>query len=76
MNDLTLYVELEKEVNMLGIRTKRNPIRGDIARNISSAVKRVSSGNLNEKEKAMAARSKEILNQYEVHWIGLDGKEI
>lgn len=61
---------------MLGIRTERAPIKGDIARNIRSAVKRVSTGKLNERERAVAARSKEMLSHYDVHWIGLDGKEI
>lgn len=61
---------------MLGFRTVREPIRGDIARNIRSAVRRMSTGNLNNEEKAMARRSKEMSSKYEVHWIGLDGKEI
>lgn len=61
---------------MLGIRTKRKPIGGDIAVDIRNAVRRVSTGNLSDKEKAMAKRSKEMSSRYDVHWIGLDGKEI
>lgn len=61
---------------MLGIRTKRNPIEGSIARDIHNAVRRVSTGNFNAKEKAISARSKKIASQCEVHWIGTDGKEI
>lgn len=61
---------------MLGFKTARKPIGGDIARNIRSAVRRVSVGNLSNEEKVMAKHSKEITSQYDVHWIGLDGKEI
>lgn len=61
---------------MLGVRAKRKPISGDIALEIRSALKRVSTGNLNDKEKARVAHSKEILNQFNVHWIDLKGNEI
>ncbi len=61
---------------MLGIKTRRAPIGGDIAKNIRDAVARVASGQLNAQEKASVERSKKIREQYEVHWFGLDGKEI
>ena len=61
---------------MLGIKTRRAPIGGDIAKNIRDAVARVASGQLNAQEKASVERSRKIRGQYEVHWIGLDGKEI
>lgn len=54
---------------MLGIKTRRTPIRGDIAKNIRSAVARVANGQLNAKEKASVERSKKIREQYEVHWV-------
>lgn len=61
---------------MLGIKTRRAPIGGDIANNIRDAVARVATGQLNEREKASVERSKKIRSQYEAHWYGLDGKEI
>lgn len=53
---------------MLGIKTRRAPIRGDIANEIRSAVARVANGQLNAKERASVERSKRIRQQYEVHW--------
>lgn len=61
---------------MLGIKNIRKPIEGEAARNIRRAVKRVSMGNLNEEERALVKRSKEVVNRFDVHWVGLDGKEI
>lgn len=61
---------------MLGIKTRRAPIGGNIANEIRNAVARVANGQLNAKEKASVERSKKIREQYEVHWFGLDGKEI
>lgn len=61
---------------MLGIKTRRAPISGDIANQIRDAVVRVANGQLNAQEKARVERSKKIREQYEVHWFGLDGKEI
>lgn len=61
---------------MLGIKTRRAPIRGGIAKNIRDAVARVATGQLNEREKASVERSKKILSQYNATWIGLDGKEL
>jgi len=58
---------------MLGIKTRRAPIGGDIANNIRSAVARVANGQLNAQEKASVERSKRIRSQYKARWIGLDG---
>ena len=54
---------------MLGIKTRRTPIGGDIAKNIRSALARVAKGQLNAQEKASVERSKKIREQYEVHWV-------
>lgn len=59
---------------MLGIKTRRNPIGGDVAEHIRSAVVRVATGQLNEQEKASVERSKHIRSQYKATWVGLDGK--
>ncbi len=56
------------ETVMLGIKTRRAPIRGNIAENIRSAVARVANGQLNAQEKASVERSKKIREQYEAHW--------
>ena len=59
---------------MLGIKTRRAPIGGDIANEIRSAVVRVANGQLNTQEKASVERSKRIRSRYKARWIGLDGK--
>lgn len=59
---------------MLGIKTRRVPIGNDTAEKIRSAVVRVTTGQLNEREKASAGRSKEMLSQCKIKWIGLNGK--
>lgn len=61
---------------MLGIKTRRAPIGGDIADNIRDAVVRVATGQFNEREKASVERSKRIRSQYKARWIGLNGKEL
>lgn len=61
---------------MLGIQTRRAPIGGDIANQIRDAVVRVTSGQLNEREMAEVKRRKKRMSECEVHWFGLDGKEI
>lgn len=58
---------------MLGIKTRRAPIKGDIANEIRSAVVRVTTGQLNEREKESARRSKELLSRYKIKWVGLNG---
>lgn len=55
-------------ISMLGIKTRRAPIRGDIAKNIRDAVARVASGQLNAQDKASVERAKEALSRYEIHW--------
>lgn len=61
---------------MLGIKTSRTPIGGDIAREIRSAVARVFTGQLNEKDRASVKRSIESLNRYKANWIGRNGQRI
>ena len=61
---------------MLGVKTKRTPIGGDVANQIRNAVARVANGKLNAQEQASVERSKRIRSQYKVRWIGLDGKEL
>ncbi len=61
---------------MLGVKTKRAPIGGDVANQIRNAVARVANGQLNAQEQASVERSKRIRSQYKVRWIGLDGKEL
>lgn len=61
---------------MLGIKTRRTPIGGDIANQIRDAVARVANGQLNAQEKASVGRSKRIRSQYKARWIGLDGEEL
>ena len=53
---------------MLGIKTRRTPITGDIANEIRNAVVRVANGQLNAQEKASVERAKEALNRYEINW--------
>ena len=53
---------------MLGIKTRRTPIGGDIANQIRDAVARVASGQLNAQDKASVERAKEALSRYEIHW--------
>lgn len=53
---------------MLGIKTRRTPVTGDIADNIRDAVARVATGQLNECEKESVKRSKELLRRYNFKW--------
>jgi capsular polysaccharide biosynthesis protein len=53
---------------MLGIKSRRPPIEGDIADEIRDAVVRVAKGQLNEQEKASQERLKKALEKYEVKW--------
>ena len=53
---------------MLGIKSHRPPIEGDIADEIRDAVVRVAKGQLNEEEKAVQERFKKALEKYEVKW--------
>lgn len=59
---------------MLGIKTRRVPIGNDTAEKIRSTVVRVTTEQLNEREKASARRSKEMLSQCKIKWIGLNEK--
>lgn len=53
---------------MLGIKTRRAPIGGDIANKIRDAVVRVAAGQLNEREKASIKHYSEAMNRYDIHW--------
>lgn len=53
---------------MLGIKTRRTPIQGNIAKEIRNAAARVATGQLNEREKANVKRAKEVLSQYDIKW--------
>jgi hypothetical protein len=53
---------------MLGIKTRRAPIGGDVANQIRDAVARVATGQLNERDLASMKRSKEALSRYDIHW--------
>ena len=55
-------------IGMLGIKTRRTPIQGNIAKEIRNAAARVATGQLNEREKANAKRAKEVLSQYDIKW--------
>lgn len=56
---------------MLGIKTRRAPIGGDIADKIRDAVARVAAGQLNEREKESAKRSRDLLKKNKINWVGL-----
>lgn len=53
---------------MLGIKTRRTPVGGDVANQIRDAVTRVATGQLNERDLASVKRSKEALSRYDIHW--------
>jgi hypothetical protein len=53
---------------MLGIKTRRAPIEGDIANNIRNAVARVANGQLSAQDKAVVRRAKAALDRYDIHW--------
>lgn len=53
---------------MLGNKTRRTPIEGDVANRIRDAVARVANGQLNKRELASVKRSKEALSHYDIRW--------
>jgi len=53
---------------MLGIKSHRPPIEGDIADEIRDAVVRVAKGQLNEEEKAVQERLKKALEKYKMRF--------
>lgn len=59
------------KINMLCIKTRRVPIENDTAEKIRSTIVRVTTGQLNEREKASARRSKGMLSQCKIKWIGI-----
>lgn len=53
---------------MLGIKTRRAPIGGDVANQIRDAAARVATGQLNERDLASVKRSNKALSRYDIHW--------
>lgn len=53
---------------MLGIKTRRAPIGGDVANQIRDTVARVATGQLNEHDLASVKRSKEAMSHYDIRW--------
>jgi len=58
------------------LKSSRTPIEGDIAKEIRSAVARIFTGQLNEKDRASINRSIESLSKYKANWIGRNGQKI
>ena len=67
-DSLHLHERINRFPIMLGIKTRRTPIQGNIAKEIRNAAARVATGQLNEREKANAKRAKEVLSQYDIKW--------
>ena len=63
-------------INMLGIKSSRAPIGGVIAKEIRSAVARIFTGQLNEKDRASINRSIKSLSRYKANWIGHNGQKL
>ena len=63
-------------INILSIKSSRTPIGGDIAKEIRSAVARIFTDKLNEKDRASINRSVESLSRYKANWIGRNGQRI
>ncbi len=57
------------------LKSSRTPIEGDIAKEIRSAVARIFTGQLNEKDRASINRSIESLSKYKANWIGRNGQK-
>ena len=53
---------------MLGFKTQRPYIEGDIAKQIRDAVVRIANGQLNKREKASQERLEKALEKYDVEW--------
>ena len=53
---------------MLGINSKREPVRGEYAKEIRELMRRVYSGQLNERDLELIRRHKEILKQRQYTW--------
>ena len=53
---------------MLGVKTRRMPIKGKIAKDIRSAVVRINSGKLNETDQRSVRNSKEALKYFHAIW--------
>ena len=53
---------------MLGIDTPHKPIKGKFAEEIREAVRRLSTGALNDADKKRICRSKKVLKRYNAIW--------
>lgn len=53
---------------MLGMKTRRAPIGGDVADQIRDAAARVATGQFNAHDLASVKRSKEAMSRYDIHW--------
>lgn len=53
---------------MLGIKARRDPVGGDVARQIRDAVIRVATGQLSEHELASVKKSQKALKRYRIQW--------
>lgn len=58
----------KKKSTMLGIKTRRDPVRGDVARQIRDAVIRIATGKLSEHELASVKKSQKALKRYKIQW--------
>ncbi len=53
---------------MLGINSKREPIRGEYAKELREILRRVYSGKLNEQDLELIRKHKEILKDWNIVW--------
>lgn len=53
---------------MLGIESKREPIKEPIASQIRDAVRRITMGRLNDEDKRIINESNEMKNKYHAIW--------
>lgn len=56
---------------MLGIKSPRTPISGEVADELRDTVCRVASGRLSDSERASVQRSQKLLSGNKVIWIDL-----
>lgn len=54
---------------MLGIRTNRKPVSGAFASTMLHSLKRANMGELNENEKRILQKEKELSKEYSATWL-------
>ena len=54
--------------SMLGINSKREPVRGEYAKELREILRRVYSGKLNEQDLELIRKHKEILKDWNIVW--------